>query len=754
MEKLFLAKTKDRQSIIDHTEDLYYYYEEFIKRFPERLTPQEFEMLRISILFHDMGKINRKFQHKIYQKLDLPFWCEVDEDRDEVPHGYLSPSFIDADALKEKFQSDEAVAVVIAAIMKHHERGPLDIARKREILRIIQEELPLDSEGFDYIKIQSLKAGPQYWYGQYLNYMLKKDVTSEEGKSFVKVKGYLNKFDYLASGFGKTADFEQDIRDEGKTIEEKMKHKMDEAQWKINSLQETLIAHRNQSGILVASTGMGKTEGALFWLSDSKAYFTLPLKVSINAIYRRIKEEYQYQKVEIIHSSMAEEYMQEKDYLDGDILRRINEAKLQVNPLIVTTVDQIFKFVFLYNGFEMQLAELSHAKVVIDEIQMYDPNILACLIRGIQLIEAYGGKFLIMTATMPKYVENLMKEEGICGEHHFREKHLLPEHKCYQRHWIKFLDAKFPAQKIRMLGRHHKVLVIANTVSKAQEIYAELKEEGQNLHLLHGKFIKKDRELLERKIFDFTDKNNKDSEDTGIWIATQIVEASLDIDFDILFTEMCSIDSLIQRLGRVFRKRFFWTASFPNVYIVNSENTGGGKVIDIELYQASLNTLIQYDNQFITEEMKQNMVDDVFDENKNPSIIRYKDKVKLKLKGLKELRLHSTIKKEIQAQFRDIDNINCIPISVYKQIVQKGVLREIEKKLSSTEDKKTSILAINELMGYTVSVRRNAKEISEAPEDFLRQRAIGIIHCKYEFDEETYSGRGLVLKETVDENFF
>ncbi len=95
-----------------------------------------------------------------------------------------------------------------------------------------------------------------------------------------------------------------------------------------------------------------------------------------------------------------------------------------------------------------------------------------------------------------------------------------------------------------------KVLIICNTVSKAQHIYQEMNKEEIKAGLLHSRFIRKHRNILEKNIMDFSN----DETATGIWITTQIVEASLDIDFDILYTEMCTADSLLQRMGRCNRK--------------------------------------------------------------------------------------------------------------------------------------------------------------------------------------------------------
>ena len=132
------------------------------------------------------------------------------------------------------------------------------------------------------------------------------------------------------------------------------------------------------------------------------------------------------------------------------------------------------------------------------------------------------------------------------------------------------------AKALKTLGK--KVLIIVNTIKKAQQLYQELQNE--NVHLLHAHYLKKDRKILEDSILEFTDRNKNN--DNGIWISTQIVEASLDIDFDILYTEMTSIDSLFQRMGRVYRSREY-LEEMPNVYIYDNKN-GRKYIIDEEIY--------------------------------------------------------------------------------------------------------------------------------------------------------------------------
>ncbi|OJT85667.1 hypothetical protein BM535_22140, partial [Clostridioides difficile] len=64
-----------------------------------------------------------------------------------------------------------------------------------------------------------------------------------------------------------------------------------------------------------------------------------------------------------------------------------------------------------YRGYEKVYSTLAYSKVVIDEIQAYSPEIAAVLVKGIEMIHKIGGRFMIMTATMPTiYIDELKKK--------------------------------------------------------------------------------------------------------------------------------------------------------------------------------------------------------------------------------------------------------------------------------------------------------------------------------------------------------
>lgn len=72
---------------------------------------------------------------------------------------------------------------------------------------------------------------------------------------------------------------------------------MNNQNFKLNDLQQFAKINHNKNVIVIGSTGMGKTEAALLWSNHDKTFFTLPLRISINAIYDRIKETIEYEHV-------------------------------------------------------------------------------------------------------------------------------------------------------------------------------------------------------------------------------------------------------------------------------------------------------------------------------------------------------------------------------------------------------------------------------------------------------------------------
>ncbi|MDQ7056764.1 MAG: CRISPR-associated helicase Cas3' [Persephonella sp.] len=305
---------------------------------------------------------------------------------------------------------------------------------------------------------------------------------------------------------------------------------------------------------------MGKTEFAVNWIGKEKAFYTLPVRVSVNAMYERFTDIFGKEKVGLLHSDAVfygfdkSEIFEDYLSIEEHILRTQSTRQFSM-PITITTADQLFTATFKYSGYEKIYSTLAYSKVVLDEPQSYSPDTLAVIIKGLQEISHLGGRFCFMSATIHPFVVSYLKD--YC-------KILPPQFHKEKKHKIKLTDKPLEDLKdyiIKEYRKGKKVLVILNTVKKAQEVYKTLREENININLLHSLFIQKDRKEKEQEI--------QSPKKPVIWITTQLVEASLDIDYDVLFTEISSLDSLIQRMGRVYRKsgRKISEKNEPNIIV-------------------------------------------------------------------------------------------------------------------------------------------------------------------------------------------
>ena len=437
----------------------------------------------------------------------------------------------------------------------------------------------------------------------------------------------------------------------------------------LNDLQKFTKENKDKNIIVIGSTGIGKTEGALLWSNAEKTFFTLPLRISINAIYDRIKETIKYDHIGLLHST-AVDYLDKKN--EENELEKIDQARNLYEKITTCTIDQIFPFVFKYRGYEKIYATLSYSKVIIDEIQAYSPEIVAVVLKGLQMISNLNGRFLIMTATLPRIYKDKLIEMGIKFEYNEFIKDTI-------RHKIQLVDSVIEqdTEQIKEISKNKKVLIIVNTINKAIEIYKKLKDENvSNLNLLHSRFIQKDRNEKEENIKEFSKKRDI----AGVWITTQIVEASLDIDFDILYTEMSTLDSLFQRLGRCYRSREYYEST-PNIRIYINGTSGVGYIYDKEIYEKSIELLKPYNEKILKEKIKIDLVDKLYSKEMLHETEFYK-KFKEAFKVLDNIVDYDTSKKDAQNILRNIDNIDVIPKEVYDENL------DLFEKYSNEKEKK------------------------------------------------------------------
>lgn len=749
MENLFLAKSNPKETIIEHTEKLIKEYEN-IKNIYGNINNINWNLLKLACIYHDIGKMNTKFQNKIIKNINkqneeqLNLLEDKLEDIEEIPHGYLSNAFIPIDYLKDNFTEDE-IKILYESIFYHHNREKLVGKRKIEIKEVITKDLSKYLDEFNYSRIIK-KESLDNKFMKYLRsrILLDNNIINDDednnknlAKKFIMTKGLLNKIDFAASGWISAEVEPGDL--ENSTESSITKHG-----FKLNKLQQFMKEHKEENLIIKASTGIGKTEAALIWIGNNKGFFTLPLRVSINSIYDRViskdKIGYEKEKTALLHSDSASEYMKREE--DGCIDRNYLDLTKQLSlPLTICTLDQLIGFIFKYEGFELKLATLSYSKLVIDEIQMYSPEMVAYLILALREINIMGGKFAIVTATFPPIFEYFMNYVNIKEVDNYIKstKPFLKEvdGKTMLRHKLKVYKENINSKKIYEAYNKQKILVIVNTVGLAQKLYDELIEYDDikdKVNIFHSRFIKKDREDKEERIFKDGQLNN---EFEGIWITTQVVEASLDIDFDVLYTELSDISGLLQRMGRVYRNRILdKNEANVNVFVGDKNRPSGvnkeSSVIDIDIFEKSKEVILKYDGLELDENEKMNMVDNVYSiENLMES--KYFTTIKSTINTFSDIQAYDLKKNE--AKLRDISSETIIPKYIYEN--NKEYINGLIEDLDSEKDFSKRILIKDKIMKNTVSIPASKIDSAKRKGAILEEleinkfESIKIFPCKY-----------------------
>lgn len=310
------------------------------------------------------------------------------------------------------------------------------------------------------------------------------------------------------------------------------------------------------SSFLSAPTGSGKTETSLLWLRNQiqhkgqgRTFYVLPYTASINAMYERLDSSFGegLSLIGMQHGKLSQ-YLNSKFDLEDNssiISNLLSDFKTLVTPLKIVTPFQLLKHLFGLKGFEKGIAEWAGGYFIFDEIHAYDSTTFAQIVVFLEFCSKYlNTSSFIMTATMPSFMLKILSA-AVQSDHLILADESL--YRQFDRHIIQLESGALSNSLDAIqcdIDNGKKVLVVCNTVEQAQQVYKSLYNDDKLL--LHGSFNANDR---------FEKEQMLGKSEISLLVGTQAIEVSLDIDYDTIYTEPAPIDALIQRFGRVNRKR-------------------------------------------------------------------------------------------------------------------------------------------------------------------------------------------------------
>lgn len=278
--------------------------------------------------------------------------------------------------------------------------------------------------------------------------------------------------------------------------------------------------------------------------------------------------------------------------------------KALLSDFVVGTIDQFLLAALRQKHVMLRLLGLADKVVILDECHAYDTYMNKYLDRALRWMGAYGVPVIILSATLPASRRTALVKAYL-GDAYQGEKPPAPRRKtpemlknpvfpaavplpawttCRGYPLITWSDGGMVHQHVvedqgesrrvslsrlqeedlaatltNLLQNGGYAGVMCNTVKKAQKIARDLVKDFGEEHvtLTHARFIAPDRAQKEQKLLQMLGKSRdrKPRQGFHIVVGTQVIEQSLDLDFDALITELCPMDLLLQRMGRLHRHK-------------------------------------------------------------------------------------------------------------------------------------------------------------------------------------------------------
>lgn len=324
--------------------------------------------------------------------------------------------------------------------------------------------------------------------------------------------------------------------------------------------------------LLRAPTGAGKTDAALLWASKQieaqradRLIFAMPTRFTANAISVNVSKE--LGQTGLYHSSAwsaISDRVKNNEISLSDALNQHKMARCLLSPITVCTIDHLLMSLTMTREDHHLISyNLANSCVVIDEADFYDDFTLANIQYLLKVLYEWKVPVLIMSASLPDSSLSLYQSTGYKVDSILEDSHDVNKNR--KRFEIKdiidYNEFKDIDPLIEKCFERGNGILYMNTVDSAIALYKHIcsdkkrtKEEIDNIHLYHSRFTEPDKLKKEKEIINALGKKAWDEGTAkGIVIMTQIGEMSINISSEIMISELCPIDRMIQRTGRLCR---------------------------------------------------------------------------------------------------------------------------------------------------------------------------------------------------------
>lgn len=340
--------------------------------------------------------------------------------------------------------------------------------------------------------------------------------------------------------------------------------------------------------IIEAPMGEGKTEAGIYsaikmaeYWKKQGMYVALPTSATANQMIDRVQHLLKCHDIrgaQLIHGlswvTKDELFPEEMDTDEIEASRWLMSSKLALlSPYSVGTIDQAMMAALRIRYGLIRMLGLFGKVLIIDEVHAYDAYMSSIIERLLEWCKSLKIPVVLLSATLPLWKKQQMLsiygtvnklsdnyqvitcgfDDGSIKERDVDEviqkKEILLDY-ILSDDLVKTIDAKIKSLEFNS----GCICVIVNTIKSAQAIYDKLRKEVDcEIILFHSRFPVSRRNEIEKKCISFFGPDKEKRPKKAILIATQVVEQSLDLDFDYMITEIAPVDLIFQRLGRLHR---------------------------------------------------------------------------------------------------------------------------------------------------------------------------------------------------------